>query len=510
MVGNLKIAPFLFTAFLYGCALAQDPVQVKYADLLTEASAKKHLMLLASPAFEGRGTGQRGGEKAARYIADAFESYGLKSTVAGGYFQPVHLLKAVYAVDDLSINGIPLENGKDFYVQGDHPKTDFTADEILFIGYGIQDPKYNDLKGLDIKGKTVMLINEGEPTDARGNSLITGRPERSEWSTSRFKRLRELLKREPKLILVTGSYVAQMAQTSGGQTSGRFYLARGEETAIGPAIPPIVHLREEVADQLLTDLQTNIGELRKKPTSFPLPAKLRANMGMADEKITVPNVLGLLEGSDLREETVILCAHYDHDGILPDGTIFPGADDNGSGTAALLEIARTFAEAKKDGHGPRRSILFIATAAEEKGLLGSKFYVENPVRPLESTAACINMDMIGRIDDEHLNGNHDYIHAIGLDKIAPELKRIAERTNQTYTQMELDYRYNDPKDPLRLYYRSDHYNFAQKGIPSAFFFSGLHPDYHTPGDTVDKIDFPMMVRRTKLVFHILWEIAKAF
>jgi len=507
-----KTTPFFLIPFFWGCALAQDPVQVSYADLLTEESAKKHLTMLASPDFEGRGTGQRGGEKAARHIADAFERSGLKPAVDGGYFQPVHLVKTTYVADVFSVNGIPLENGRDFYVLGDNPKMDFAEDEILFIGYGIQDPRHNDLRGMEIKGRIVMLINEGEPADAQGNSAITGKPERSDWSTSRFKRLGELLRLEPKMILAIGSDVAQMAQKFGGHTaSGHFSLDKVAETGTsGPSVPPVVHIREEIADRMLSARKTTIGTLRKKPASFPMPVEIRANMGIVKEKLFDPNVLGLLEGTDRKEETIVLCAHYDHDGILPDGTVFPGADDNGSGTVALMEIARAFAQAKRDGHGPRRSMLFIATAAEEKGLLGSRFYVENPVRPLESTVACVNMDMIGRIDDEHLNANRNYLHAIGLDRIGSELKRTTERANQTYTQMELDYTYDDPKHPLRLYYRSDHYSFAQKGIPSAFFFSGLHPDYHTPEDTADKIDFPMMVKRAKLIFHTAWELGMGY
>src|SRR5690606_37847647 len=261
-----------------------------------------------------------------------------------------------------------------------------------------------------------------------------------------------------------------------------------------------------LANELLAKQQTSHEQQKNTPATFTIPTKVDAEMGITKEKFADPNVLGLLEGSDLKDEIVVIVGHYDHDGILPDGTFFPGADDNGSGTVGVLELARVFTQAKKDGKGPRRSLLFIGLAAEEKGLLGSKFYVENPIFPLENTVACINMDMIGRIDDKHLNGNHNYIHAIGLDKLSSELKQITEAANNTYTQMELDYMYDDPADPMRLYYRSDHYNFAEKGIPSAFFFSGLHPHYHTPEDTVDKINFPMMVNWEKLVFHVAWEI----
>jgi len=229
-------------------------------------------------------------------------------------------------------------------------------------------------------------------------------------------------------------------------------------------------------------------------------------MGIKNEKIEVPNVLGLLEGSDKKDEIVVVSGHYDHDGILPDGTFFPGADDNGSGTVAVIELANAFSKAKKEGKGPRRSILFIGLAAEEKGLLGSDYYVEHPIFPLANTVACINIDMIGRIDNKHLNGDPNYIHVIGVNKLSTELQPIVELANKDIN-LKLDYDYNDPNEPMRLYYRSDHYNFAKYGIPSLFFFSGLHPHYHTPEDTVDKINFPIMVKREKLIFNTIWDIA---
>lgn len=310
------------------------------------------------------------------------------------------------------------------------------------------------------------------------------------------------------MILATGDYVDQNMERFGKRiTGGRYTLDDGNNEVSGTSKAPVINISTKLANEILAKHNTSLEQQKNNPATFIIPTKVEAEMGVTKEKLTDPNILGLLEGSDLKDEIVVIVGHYDHDGILPDGTFFPGADDNGSGTVGVLELARVFAEAKKDGKGPRRSLLFIGLAAEEKGLLGSKFYVENPVFPLENTVACINMDMIGRIDDKHLNGNHNYIHAIGLDKLSSELKQITEGANNTYTQMELDYMYDDPKDPLRLYYRSDHYNFAEKGIPSAFFFSGLHPHYHTPEDTADKIDFPMMVKREKLVFHVTWEIA---
>ncbi|TYR35996.1 M28 family peptidase [Sphingobacterium phlebotomi] len=509
MIKNWITACLLVPA-LHSCAVAQqqDPVQMKYADLLTEETARKHLTLLASPEFEGRGTGQKGGEKTAHYLAEQFKSYGLKTAVDGNYFQPVNLAKVSYQVQRFILNGAAYENGTDFFVQGDNKQTTYHADDIVFVGYGIQDKKHNDLANVDIRGKVVFVINEGEPKDANGHSIVTGSKKMSEWASSRFKRVQELLKKNPKMILATGDYVDQNMERFGKRlTGGRFSLDDGNDVVSGTTQAPVVNISTRLANELLALHKTSFEQQKNNPSTFTIPTKVDAEMGITKEKFTDPNVLGFLEGSDLKDEIVIIVGHYDHDGILPNGTFFPGADDNGSGTVGVLELARVFAQAKKEGKGNRRSLLFIGLAAEEKGLLGSKFYVENPIFPLENTVACINMDMMGRIDDKHLNGNHNYIHAIGLDKLSSELKQITETVNNTYTQMELDYMYDDPKDPMRLYYRSDHYNFAEKGIPSAFFFSGLHPHYHTPEDTVDKIDFPMMVKREKLVFHVTWEIA---
>ncbi|MFD1768453.1 M28 family peptidase [Sphingobacterium suaedae] len=508
MIKNWTKALFLVPA-LYSCAVAQDPTQIKYANLLTVESAKTHLTVLASNEFEGRGTGQKGGEKAAHYMAEQFASFGLLKPVDGSYFQPLRLIRQTYQVQDFNIGGQQYANGKDFFVQGDNPLADFSTNEVVFVGFGIQDPKHNDLKGVDITGKVVLVINESEPMDAHGNSVITGTKKLSDWSTSRFKRLQELLKKNPKLILATGSNASDLIARFGGRlTAGRFTLDKGHTAeAKNNSKAPVVNMTEDMANRILAKAQTTVEQQKKTPKSFTISAALHARMGVTNDHFADPNVLGLLEGTDLKDEIVIISGHYDHDGVLPDGTIFPGADDNGSGTVGVLELARVFAQAKKDGKGPRRSILFMGFAAEEKGLLGSQFYAENPVFPLTNTVTCLNMDMIGRIDDKHLEGNHNYIHVIGSDKLSSELYEINRTVNQTYTQMELDYMYDDPNDDMKIYYRSDQYNFAKHGIPVTFYFSGLHPHYHTPDDTVDKIDFPMMVKREKLVFHTAWEVA---
>ncbi len=508
------VLSFLLPA-LFSCSVAQNPTQQKYAELLTPEAAKAHLTILASKEYAGRGTGQEGGQKAAEYMANTFKELGLKPAVNGSYFQPVALQKTAYAVENLQINKQELRNGKDFFVQGTNDLTSYTADEVVFVGYGIQSEKYNDLKGLDITGKVVLFINDSEPTNAQGNSLITGTKTMSDWSTSRFKKVQELLKLKPKLILATGNQTSDMIARFGNRMSGGRYSLQSSspQTRTGQAAAPVINLTVEAANKLLaakkTTVDQQVDKIKRsgKPNSFTLKASINAKMGVKDEQFEDPNVLGLIEGTDKKDEIVIISGHYDHDGILPDGTFFPGADDNGSGTVGVLELAKAFAAAKKDGKGPRRTILFMGFAAEEKGLLGSQFYSEHPIFPLSQTVTCLNLDMIGRIDDKHLNGNHNYIHAIGSEVLSSELKAINEKANETYTQMELDYMYDDPKDPMRIYYRSDQYNLAKHGIPVIFYFSGLHPDYHTPNDTVDRIDFNMMSKREKLVFHTAWEIA---
>lgn len=219
------------------------------------------------------------------------------------------------------------------------------------------------------------------------------------------------------------------------------------------------------------------------------------------------NIWAFIEGTEIPEEIIVITAHYDHVG-MKNGEIYNGADDDGSGTCALLEIAQAFAEAKKTGNGPKRSILFLHVTGEEHGLHGSRFYVENPLFPLDNTIANINIDMIGRRGYEKEN-NDNYIYVIGSDRLSTDLHKISEKANKEYTNLELDYKYNDLNDPNRFYYRSDHYNFAKFGIPAIFYFNGVHDDYHKPTDTADKIDYLLYEKRVKLAFAVAWELSQA-
>ncbi len=217
------------------------------------------------------------------------------------------------------------------------------------------------------------------------------------------------------------------------------------------------------------------------------------------------NVLAYIKGTEKPDEIIVISAHLDHEGIK-DGEIYNGADDDGSGTVAILEIAEAFKQAADAGKGPKRSILFLHVTGEEKGLLGSKYYTENPIFPLANTVSNLNIDMIGRVDDRH-KGNPNYVYLIGSDKLSTELHNISEAMNKKYTNIDLDYKYNDDNDPNRFYYRSDHYNFAKHNIPIIFYFNGTHADYHRPTDTPDKINYEMLENRARLVFHTAWEVA---
>tara|TARA_B100000886_G_C20411236_1_gene487147 strand:+ start:940 stop:1851 length:912 start_codon:yes stop_codon:yes gene_type:complete len=229
--------------------------------------------------------------------------------------------------------------------------------------------------------------------------------------------------------------------------------------------------------------------------------KLRINGISVDTE----NVVAILEGTQFPDEYVFVSAHLDHIGTH-NGKINNGADDDGSGTVAIMEIAEAFKLASKNGVGPKRSLVFLHVSGEEKGLLGSKYYVENPLYSISQTVANLNIDMIGRLDPKRTDKDPNYIYLIGSDKLSQELHDISEATNEKYTKLKLDYTFNEDDDPNRFYYRSDHYNFAKNNIPVIFYFNGTHADYHQPTDTVEKINFPLLKKRTQLIFYTLWEL----
>lgn len=277
----------------------------------------------------------------------------------------------------------------------------------------------------------------------------------------------------------------------------------------------MVYMSPRMADQIMKGYENKIeaydAEKYGSPGKMEDPVVIRKKSDIALHKITeyeyVPNVVGFLPGKDpaLRHELLVISAHMDHLGVRGDD-IYNGADDDGSGTSTILEIARVVSElAREEENKPRRSLLILFANGEEKGLLGSAYYADHPLYPLSSTIADLNVDMIGRRDDAHKE-NPYYTYIIGSDKLSSDLHAINEEVNQSLTNLELDYTYNDEADPNRFYYRSDHYNFAKNDVPVIFYFTGVHADYHKPTDTIDKIEFPKMLTIGQLIFGTAWEL----
>lgn len=264
--------------------------------------------------------------------------------------------------------------------------------------------------------------------------------------------------------------------------------------------------QKKAGNYLINHYKANTVSFPKEATDYyqRIPASF-LNAIRNDNLPDSENIWAFIEGSEKPNEIFVISAHYDHIGII-NGEVYNGADDDGSGTVALLEIAQAFETAKKEGNGPKRSILFLHVTGEEHGLLGSSYYSQNPLFPLANTIADINIDMIGRHDEFH-NDSSNYVYLIGSDYLSTDLYNICETANKKYVNLFLDYKYNDRADPNRFYYRSDHYNFAKNGIPSVFLFSGVHADYHKATDEVDKIEFDALEKRTQLAFTIAWELA---
>ncbi len=247
--------------------------------------------------------------------------------------------------------------------------------------------------------------------------------------------------------------------------------------------------------------------LKESETSEILDLQIELNLESSNVDVPSENVVAYIPGFEKPDEFVVISSHLDHIGVSANGKINNGADDDGSGTVAMLEIAEAFKKAVETGAGPKRSIVFLHVTGEEKGLLGSQYYTDvEPIFPLEQTVANLNIDMIGRIDPKR-DGSREYVYLIGSDKLSSDLHTLSEMVNDKYTKLELDYTFNDENDPNRFYYRSDHYNFAKNNIPIIFYFNGTHADYHRPGDTPDKINYDLLAKRSQLIFYTAWEIA---
>lgn len=481
---------------------------MQYAHTIKSEELHGLLKVIASKEFEGRETGKPGQKKAAEYISHFFQTEGLQTFNSEGYFQKFPaVIQNPYNVN-FKVNGKKFELFKDFYFFPEFNDTILKLDSILFLGYGINDSLYSDYNNYGHLKNKVAVILSGEPIDKKGKSKLTKTEYMSQWTYNWKQKLTVAKAMGVKALFIADEEFNVKKDMVQYITKSKMILDVEDHNDIDL---PVFYISPHLANELIKHSKQKIHKLKKKisfttkPISFACKTNVDIDVNIRGEKVQTENVIGFIEGSDLKNQILVISAHYDHLG-KKDSTIYYGADDDGSGTAALMELAQAFSLAKKQGHGPRRSILFIAFAGEEKGLLGSKYYTRFPLFPLDSTVANLNIDMIGRIDSVHY-GNPDYVYVIGSDKLSTELHQINENKNKTYTQLQLDYKYNDPYDPNRFYYRSDHYNFAKNNIPVIFYFNGVHEDYHKPTDTIDKINFNKIEKISRLVFYTSWELA---
>ncbi|MFS4492041.1 M28 family peptidase [Maribacter sp. 2308TA10-17] len=469
-----------------------------YAASITEEELKEHLYIYASDEYEGRETGTPGQKKAIAYLKTAYEKLGLPAAKSdGNYFQNVPLEVTKLPTGSMTVGEQEYVIGTDFVSFGE---SQASFNEIIYVGYGIEEGEYSDYKDLDVSGKLV-IYKSGEPMNEDGTYALSGTSEASSWGSdnavleTKVKLAEEkgaggILTYAPKLYPRIAAYYNRSVNSE----SDRMSIKSDDKRLFSGLIS------EKMAKSIITDIDTNA-----IPKAQSVVSKV---MAVGNSKtINSENVVAILKGSEKPNEYVVISSHLDHIGVNADGEINNGADDDGSGTVALLEIAQAFKKAADEGNGPKRSIVFLHVTGEEKGLLGSQYYTDfDPIVPLSQTVANLNIDMIGRIDPKR-EGKRNYIYLIGSDKLSTDLHSLSEEVNAKYANIELDYTYNDENDPNRFYYRSDHYNFAKNNIPIIFYFNGTHDDYHRPTDTPDKINYDLLQNRTRLIFHTAWEVA---
>lgn len=510
---------------------------LEYSELITPEFLRTHLEVLAHDSLMGRDTGSEGERMAASYIINQYEEWGVKPKGTVGYLQPFMLNaertdSLVYRTYSIAENDTTWLSRS---IEGQSSATDFMRlfggsapleGEVIFGGFGVNDPErdVNHLNQEKMAGNWVLIFEE-LPHIVNGDTLIN--PQIN--NNARIGGILGQMNADGVLIIpdmTQEEYLETAALNSVTMSSASNfrlqYLDDGRSaqgfpkayTMISPAkaaemlgfnsVEELFNYRDNLKSDI-TGFSSYSTDLQLKYEQFDGTVEKESN-----------NVIAYIEGGhpELKEEIIVLLAHYDHTGIsMPDehgDMINNGADDNGSGTVALLNIAHAMQQAVNTGLRPDRSVLFLHVSAEEKGLLGSRYYSDHPVIPIENTAASFNADMIGRSDDRNIEkGDTDYVYLIGGHLISSELENMVIKANNQSVSMRLDDYYNDLNDPNQLYRRSDHWNFGRLEVPFVFFFTGLHEDYHRPGDTIDKIDFEKLSRITKLIHASTIKVANA-
>ncbi|MEP6820043.1 MAG: M20/M25/M40 family metallo-hydrolase [bacterium] len=493
-------------------------------DTISAAQLKDYLSFIASDEMEGRDTPSRGLDTTAKFLAMNLSRWGFKPAGDdGSYLQKIALSRDLVdkAETHVEFNDQALAFGTD-YVPSARP-ADLPATQLVFAGNGwfIKSKDIDAYKGIDAKGKIAVIFGppNGVPAGIRSSDLSGKRGE--DWMNAAEYAQKQGV--AGIVIIPDFQYLANWERNRSRVTERGVTKVDKFQTPAGAQIPQLV-LSPHVAEVLFQNERQNAQSIfesiyaGKTPEPFALnpDKKLAVTVKVKSERATTQNVVAVFEGSDpiLKDEYVALGAHYDHVGIgLPvnGDAIYNGADDDGSGTTALLGIAEALAKARIR---PKRSVLFVWHAGEEKGLWGSRYFTSYPTLPLAKIVTQINIDMIGRSKkagdtnprNKELSGPNE-VYVIGSRMMSTELGDLVASVNQQYLNLTYDYRYDDPADPNRFFFRSDHYNYARKGIPVVFFFDGEHEDYHRPGDEVSKIDFQKMENVARTIYLTLWEVA---
>jgi len=504
------------------------------------------IQTIGGPSFQGRGVGQPGYRMAADYIAQNLREWGFQELNPNpntlvkepGFFQMVPMWKESIKSANIASSTKAVMLGEQFVPYRTNGMSQLTVDEWVFLGYGIEDAKYTDFEvKTDFRGKGV-IIWDGEPQQKNGNYLLSGSKQASKWGRLQTK-IENLSKKGAVCILVVTQNQATIQSQLNRWKEPRIQLdttyldvLKGQRFDVAPeeklipvqemvmadsaqlpksapkatTRPPVFYIMENSAMEIFPTLGW------KKMIKARQSLKTIANQGVlmnvslsvqkSLEKIEEPNVVGYIPGES--GKSVVVSAHLDHLGIH-EGKVYPGADDDGSGSSAILMMAKNMIELKKANFPFQNGILFVWFTGEESGLLGSEVFSNVPTIKKENIICNLNVDMIGRNDQIH-QGNTDYLYLIGSDRISQRLHEISEQVNNRCCQLKLDYTYNDEKDPNRYYYRSDHYNFAEKGIPVIFYFKGVHEDYHKPTDTVEKIELDSYLKACRLVYETAYEL----
>jgi len=488
----------------------QDSLLVQYSTGISQAELTEHVKTLASEEFEGRGTGDAGQKLASQYIKEQFIQMKLEGPSPYGdpYFQEFTLIKEGLQSLELIINQDTLSTNSNLAIMGSIPSCD-TVYDLVFVGYGIDNEIYSDYENIDISGKIVAFI-AGEPKDKNGKYLISGSYLPEYVDRGKTKAAIAIAKGAVASIRINPDHdqVDKMIQML-KRFSGGNQLKFPDNSPDNKKISGLIHLGINDASRVFnikpSEFEKALVKLSKgKKQSRAFISKVKLLTTQHDAQVETENIVAFLPGTDLSDEYVIITAHFDHLGKR-DENIYFGADDNATGTAAVIEIAEAFSELANAGIRPKRSILFMPVTGEERGLLGSRYYVKNPLFPLDKTVAAINMDMIGRSDDEHVE-NPDYVYVYISDTAESELALTANKAALcVQDELSPEYRYISDND-FRMG-GSDHASFEKANIPVLYFFCGIHKDYHRPTDTWDKVEYEKLTAITRMVFVSAWQIA---